>query len=313
VDGLLILDKPAGWTSHDVVARVRRLTGERRVGHAGTLDPLATGVLPLGLGQGTRVLEYVASAGKTYQALLRLGISTDTYDAEGAVTRTAPAGDLAQAAIESALLPFRGTFSQRAPMFSALKLHGRPLYRYARAGADIEPPVRTVRVDALRLCHWRPPDLELEIECGSGFYVRSLAHDLGEALGCGAHLRALRRTRVGCFDENGTVGLEELAGALASGGAGGCLWSLDAPLRSWPAVILAGAHAGEVVNGRSLSLPARPSPPPGSLCRAYSIEGELLGVLELFPGGLARPVKVFPPGRRGLSTDDEYTPIAVIP
>jgi len=313
VDGLLILDKPAGWTSHDVVARVRRLTGERRAGHAGTLDPLATGVLPVGLGQGTRVLEYVSSAGKTYRALLRLGVSTDSYDAEGAVTRTAPVGDFDEAAIEAALLPFRGTFSQRAPMFSALKLHGRPLYRYARAGLAIEPPVRTVRVDALRVCDWKAPDLELEIECASGFYVRSLAHDLGEALGCGAHLRALRRTRVGGFDQSDAVGLEELAGAIARGPVGDCLWSLDAPLRAWPAVILAGAHAGEVSNGRPLGLPARASPPSTGLCRAYSVEGELLGILELFPDGQARPIKIFPPGRRGLNEEEEYTPIAVIP
>jgi tRNA pseudouridine55 synthase len=313
VDGLLIIDKPGGWTSHDVVARVRRLIGQRRVGHAGTLDPLATGVLPVGLGQGTRVLEYVTAAGKAYRASVRLGVTTDTYDAEGQTTGSAPLGGLTASDIERALGPFRGAFEQRAPLFSAIKRQGRPLYSYARAGVAAEAPVRVVRVEALRLSGWDPPDVELDIECASGFYVRSLAHDLGQALGCGAHLRALRRTRVGAFEADEAIGLDFLAESVAGNRIGDCLWSLDAPLRDRPAVVLSGEHAAQLSNGR----PWNPTAPSGvataGVCRAYSADGELIALLELLPDGSARPLKVFPPGQRGLNGVEEYTPVVVIP
>ena len=147
VDGLLVVDKPEGRTSHDVVALVRRLTGQRRTGHAGTLDPLATGVLPLGLGQGTRVLEYLSEAGKAYRAGVRLGISTETYDREGTITATASPAGISRGQIETALLAFQGTFEQQPPLFSALKRNGTPLYRYARAGIAVDVPTRTVRID----------------------------------------------------------------------------------------------------------------------------------------------------------------------
>jgi tRNA pseudouridine55 synthase len=313
VDGFLIVDKPAGWTSHDVVARVRRLTGERRVGHAGTLDPLATGVLPVGLGQGTRVLEYVSSAGKAYHASLRLGITTDTYDAEGRTTGSAPLGGLTASDIEQALRPFRGVFEQRAPLYSAIKQHGRPLYSYARAGIAAEAPMRVVRVEALRLSRWDSPDAELDIECASGFYVRSLAHDLGQALGCGAHLRALRRTRVGAFEVDEAVGLDFLAESIAGSRIGDCLWSLDAPLRDRPAVVLSNEHAAQLSDGRPWTPSARSGVATAGVCRAYSADGELIALLELLPDGSARPLKVFPPGRRGLNGVEEYTPVVVIP
>jgi tRNA pseudouridine55 synthase len=308
LDGLLNVNKPAGWTSHDVVAKVRRLSGERHTGHAGTLDPLATGVLPLGIGQGTRVLEYLASAGKTYRAVIRLGVSTDTYDAEGAVTASASALDIPLSSIEQALAPFHGTFQQRAPMFSALKVRGRPLYRYARAGSVAEPPLREVRVDALRVRTYDPPDLEVEIECASGFYVRSLAHDLGQSLGCGGHVRALSRTRVGPFAIEDAVAVETLAG----GRVRDWLLALDAPLRFWPALIVGAGSETQVLNGRPLWLAARNPLPARELCRAYSASGELVAVLRLLADGSARAVKVFPPGRRGLNLPADDTPNAVI-
>lgn len=313
MDGLIIVDKPRGWTSHDVVARVRRLTGERRTGHAGTLDPLATGVLPLGLGQGTRVLEYLSEAGKGYRAVVRLGVSTDTYDADGAVTATAPVSDVSRARIEAELAHFRGAFEQRPPLFSAIKRNGRPLYKYARAGLSVEIPARTVRIDSLALRSYEPPDLELEIECASGFYVRSLAHDLGERLGCGAHLRALVRTRVGPFDLDDTVDLEALAEAAAGDRLADRLWAIDMPLRGRPAVILAAAHTGDVVNGRPLVLPERVAFVPESLCRAYSAAGDFIAVLRLHADRSARPLKVFPLNRGGPGPEVDDRPIAVCP
>jgi tRNA pseudouridine55 synthase len=308
IDGLLVVDKPGGWTSHDVVARVRRLTGERRAGHAGTLDPMATGVLPLGLGQGTRVLEYLSEAGKAYRAGVRLGISTNTYDAEGEVTAEASPAGISRSQIEQALLPFRGTFEQRPPLFSALKRHGTPLYRYARAGVEVDVPARTARLDDLRICAYDPPDLELEIECASGFYVRSLAHDLGQALGCGAHLQALVRTRAGPFTLADAVGIEALAQAAEAKRLTSLLWSMDAPLRGRPAVILAKEHADDLVNGKTLSLTPPPVAPSGGVCRAYSTDGELIGLVKLAEDGTARPVKIFPAGRRGPNLEfDEFT------
>ncbi|MGH2537660.1 MAG: tRNA pseudouridine(55) synthase TruB, partial [Candidatus Promineifilaceae bacterium] len=196
--GLLVLDKPAGPTSHDVIQQLRRLTGVRRIGHAGTLDPLASGVLLVCLGRAARLLEYLVGLDKTYWAALRLGQTTDTYDAEGQLTAERPV-DLGRAEIEAALAAFRGPIAQRPPMYSALKLGGRPLYQLARQGLEVERPPRQVMIHSLDLLDWRPPRLELRLACSSGAYIRSLAHDLGQALGPGAHLAALRREAVGDF------------------------------------------------------------------------------------------------------------------
>ncbi|HVC30034.1 MAG TPA: tRNA pseudouridine(55) synthase TruB, partial [Steroidobacteraceae bacterium] len=311
IDALLVIDKPRGWTSHDVVARVRRLTGERRVGHAGTLDPLATGVLPLGIGQGTRVLEYLSDAGKAYAATIRLGIETDTYDAEGAIVATAPVDGITSEAVEAALQPFRGQIEQVPPRFSALKRAGRPLYEYARAGVEIDPAPRSVQIDALRLSRCLPPELDLEIDCGSGFYVRSLAHDLGRTLGCGAHLIALVRTRVGPFQLDEASSVEALEHAAAQGNLGDLLWSLDAPLRGDPAVILGDAHVGDLVDGKTLHLPANTGRREFRRCRAYSSAGELIAVLTPGADGTLKPKKVFPAGRRGPNIVHPLHPLAL--
>lgn len=293
----MVIDKPADWTSHDVVARIRRLTGERRVGHAGTLDPLATGVLPVALGQGTRVLQYVADSGKAYRATIHFGVTTDTYDSAGRVTATAPTDGLTCEGIEEALSRFRGRIEQRPPAFSALKRAGRPLYSYARSGIELQIEARPVHVSALELRRCDLPDVEVEIECGSGFYVRSLAHDLGQRLGCGAHLTALVRTRVGRFTLDNAIGPDELAAAIASDQLNHHLWALDTPLQHWPAVVLAEPHSLDVVNGKMLRLAARDHS--HRLCRAYTASGEFLAILEILATGELRPAKVFPAGRRG--------------
>jgi tRNA pseudouridine55 synthase len=311
IDALLVIDKPHGWTSHDVVARVRRLTGERRVGHAGTLDPLATGVLPLGLGQGTRVLEYLSGTGKAYVATVRLGIDTDTYDAEGSVVSTASTDGITREMVEAALQPFHGRIEQLPPRFSALKRAGRPLYDYARAGIEVEIAARSVQLDALRLRRCEPPDLEIAIECGSGFYVRSLAHDLGEALGCGAHLTELVRTRVGPFSLSDASSVGALEHAVAEDELINVLWSLDAPLRQDPAVILGAEHTQDIVAGKRLRLPPGASISGLRRCRAYSSEGEFVAVLAPSEDGGLRPQKVFPLGRRGPNIPHEPHPLAL--
>jgi tRNA pseudouridine55 synthase len=217
--GLVIVDKPAGWTSHDVVARLRRLARTRRVGHAGTLDPLATGVLVVGLGRATRLLGYLTLAEKAYDATIRLGVTTVTDDAEGEVISTASAGEVTADAIRTEIAALTGEFEQVPARVSAVKVAGRRAYARVRAGEEVDLPPRRVTVSAFELRdvrrHAAVVDLDVEIRCSSGTYVRALARDLGAALGIGGHLTALRRTRVGAYGLDQARTLDELASDLA--------------------------------------------------------------------------------------------------
>ncbi len=212
--GFLNLDKPLQWTSHDVVARVRRrlqkLTDCKKVGHAGTLDPLASGVLVLCLGQATRLSSYVMHTRKQYQAQISLGQTTTSYDAEGDVTALADADSITLADIEQVLPQFIGSIQQVPPMHSAVKIGGQKLYRLARQGKSIERPARPVDVHSIDILAWNSPIIELDIVCGSGTYIRSLAHDIGQALGVGAHLSALRRIASGDFHIRDSISLDKV-------------------------------------------------------------------------------------------------------
>lgn len=210
LEGVLNVDKPQGLTSHDVVSVVRRLAKLRRVGHAGTLDPLATGVLLLCLGRATRLVEYLMGQPKQYEAAVRLGQETNTYDAEGEVVAERPFNHISAADIANALTQFRGPIQQQPPMYSAIKKDGQPLYKFARKGQEVERPFRTVHLYHLELTAWEPPFLHLALTCSSGTYVRSLAHDVGQLLGCGGHITALRRTAIGEFMVADAVPLEAL-------------------------------------------------------------------------------------------------------
>ena len=211
MDGILNIHKPLHLTSHDVVARVRRVAGQKRVGHTGTLDPLATGVLVVCLGRATRLVEYVVGLPKRYEAIVRLGQSSTTYDAEGEITAERPLPpDLTTAQLATALHPFTGAIEQRPPMYSAIKKNGQPLYKLARQGETIDIPPRPVTIYELAITHWEAPLLHLSVACSAGTYIRSLAHDLGEALGCGGHLVGLVRSAVGEFTLESAVHLEGL-------------------------------------------------------------------------------------------------------
>jgi tRNA pseudouridine55 synthase len=200
LSGVLCVDKPLGMTSHDVVGRTRRVAGLRRVGHAGTLDPLATGVLLLCLGRAARLIEYLVGHDKVYETTVRLGQTTATYDAEGEVLAERPFLHLTLSQIEAALEAFRGDIVQQPPIYSAIKQGGQPLYKLARQGkTEVARPYRPVTIHELTRLSWEPPHLSLRIACSSGTYIRSLGYDLGEALGCGGHLSALRRLAVGRF------------------------------------------------------------------------------------------------------------------
>ncbi len=218
MDGILNIHKATGMTSHDVVAKIRRLLKEKRVGHAGTLDPLASGVLPICIGQATRVAEYLSESGKAYLATIVFGSVTDTYDAEGSILRTASTADLSLTALEEALEHFVGPQMQVPPRYSAIKLQGQPAYKRARAGEEVALAPRPIVIYTIEVIKWNSPSVTLAIECSKGTYIRSLAYDLGEYLGYGAYLDALVRTRSGPFLLAESITLEQLSSILGEAG-----------------------------------------------------------------------------------------------
>lgn len=209
--GLLLIDKPCGMTSHDVVSRVRRICRTRKVGHAGTLDPLATGVLPVAIGQGTKVLQFLLAADKSYRATLCLGVSTDTLDSEGEVVDRKELPDDTLERLQQVVPDFIGQVEQVPPMYSALKKDGVPLYKLARQGKTVEREPRTVEISRLEILSVDLPFVEIEVDCSKGTYIRTLAQDLGDAIGCGAHITQLRRLRSGPFSIEECITLEALA------------------------------------------------------------------------------------------------------
>ncbi len=279
VDGVLLLDKPLGLTSNDALQKARRLFSAAKGGHTGTLDPLATGLLPLCFGEATKFSADLLDADKTYEAVLKLGVTTDTGDAEGAVTATV-AVDAAESAILSVLPRFVGDIRQIPPMHSALKRDGRPLYELARQGIEVERAPRAVTVHAIDCLGFAGGLLTLRVACSKGTYIRVLAADIGQALGCGAHLTALRRTRVGNLDLAGAVTLAELE-ALDEAERAGCLQPVDALLRNLPVVSVAGEAAERFRHGNPVDL----QPGLGGKIRVYA-DGRLIGVGE--PGSDGR-------------------------
>jgi len=277
-DGILNLDKPRGLTSHDVVRRVRALTGIRRIGHAGTLDPLATGVLVVCVGRATRVAEYLMTSRyggeKVYRARVRLGIATDTFDAEGQVLVEAPVV-VSREQVEAALERFRGAIAQVPPMYSAVKRQGTPLYRFARRGIEVAREARQVIVSRLELVAWEPPELTLEITCSPGTYVRALANDLGETLGCGAHLTALTRLASGDFRLDRAITLETLSQAALEGRWCDFLYPIDAALSRLPAVHLDIEAARRLCLGQAIPLSLGDLQPPFRGSRLSRTAGSL--------------------------------------
>ena len=299
--GILNINKPRGMTSFAVVSLVRKLTGVRRVGHAGTLDPIAEGVLPVCLGQATRVVEYLVGAPKAYDATIRLGVATDTYDSEGTVTAEGDPAGVTERELVAALEQFVGEIEQLPPMYSALKFEGQPLYRYARAGREVPRQLRKVNVYRLALRRFAAPLVEVEMEVGRGAYVRTLAHDLGARLGCHAHLQGLTRTRTGPFRVEQAIDLTSFQEAVQAGSWSELLYAPDSVLESWDAALLAQAHSLEVSQGRLVVLEStrQAEPAPDALCRAYSDEGEFLGILHYRGSCRWQPEKVFSSGEKG--------------
>lgn len=295
LSGIVNVDKPPGMTSHDVVDEVRRMAGQRKVGHAGTLDPMATGVLLVCLGSATRVAEYLMQGRKRYRAAIVLGTTTDTYDADGEVVSSGGACGFARAEIEAALARFVGRIEQVPPMVSAIKRQGQPLYELARQGKIVERTPRPVEIDAIELLDWTPPVLSIEVTCSPGTYIRSLAHDLGQLLGSGAYLATLVRLRSGRFTLEGATSLDRLREAFEHGQEDRYLLPLDEAFLDWPAAIVTDETARQIAHGQAVHLePAGSGEAGGTMVRAYDLEGDFLAVMIYdAASGLWRPKKVF--------------------
>lgn len=287
MNGILLIDKPSGWTSSDVVAKLRGILRERRVGHSGTLDPMATGLLTVFVGRATRAVEFAESHDKRYLAGLRLGLSTDTQDISGRVLASAPC-DVTEQRLEAALSLFRGEIRQIPPMYSAINMKGQKLYEIARRGGTVERQPRPVTVYELRLLGRQGEDWLLEIACSKGTYVRTLCHDIGQSLGCGGCMSSLRRLSAGNFQLSGAYTLQQVQAAADRGEAEKLLLPVDSLFDAFPAVTVAGKGERSVRNGGAAAYT-------GSVrgqCRIYSGAGEFLA-LGRAENGCLKTVKSF--------------------
>ncbi len=276
VSGVLVIDKPIGLTSHDVVQIIRRGTGIRRAGHTGTLDPRASGVLVVLVGPAVRLSEYVSAADKRYQATIRLGSSTDTYDSEGEVTDTAPLNGISEDSFLDVLNSFVGEIEQIPPPYSAVKVKGRKAYEMARKGEEVELEPRKIQVYSLDVLEWAPPEVVVDVYCSSGTYVRSLANDLGKALGTGAHLIGLRRTKSGRFTLRDAVPLRRLKEAFDAGDWYRYLIPAADALGDWPMVELDADEVELVRHGHRI----KAEPGSKGWVRGISQQGDLVALLE---------------------------------
>ncbi len=286
-NGFFVIDKPAGITSHDVVSRVRRILGTRKVGHTGTLDPFATGVLPVAVNEGTKAITFLDEGVKCYEALMCLGITTDTLDMTGTVLCQKDYSAVGSPELENAISRFTGSCSQIPPMYSAIKQGGQPLYKLARRGKEVERAPRTIEIYSLVILDFSPPLVSIRVNCSRGTYIRSLADDIGSALGCGAALKELRRTASGPFDLDRAVSLEELQEAARDGDVSRWCISPFKALEHLAHVPLTEAGLSKVLHGRSpdwseTSLESQPSLEGANLVR-LSWKDELVAVAELKP------------------------------
>jgi tRNA pseudouridine55 synthase len=291
INGIFNINKATGMTSHDVVAKIRKHLKQKRVGHAGTLDPMAGGVLPICVGQATRVAEYLSESGKAYQAEIIFGTATDTYDAEGTITATASTADLTLAFIEETLEHFRGPQMQYPPRYSAIKIQGLPAYKRARTGEEIVLEPRPIVIYELEILDWIPSRLTLAIECSKGTYIRSLAHDLGIRLGCYAYLGALVRTRSGPFTLSESITLEQLADAVETNSVQQYLYPVDKALEQYPAITLDAETVERVKHGNTFNKPVANNT---GLARVYDTDGDFIAIAEWNEEQKAwQPKKVF--------------------
>lgn len=289
VHGILLLDKSAGLSSNRALQDAKRLLSANKAGHTGSLDPFATGMLPLCFGEATKTAGFMLDADKAYRATAVLGKATSTGDTEGEVVREEPVPDLDEARIETIFEQFRGVISQVPPMYSALKHKGQPLYKLAREGIEVERKARQVTIHALELESWVPPRMTFRVECSKGTYVRTLAEDLALALGSCAHLEALRRLYVRPFDPGQMVSMEDLEAACEGGSGSEVLLPLDAGLQHWPKIEITEGQVARFSNGNPVIVDHLE---PG-MVRVYDQEGRILGLGEARDDGQVHPKRLF--------------------
>lgn len=280
--GVVLIDKPLGITSHDVIARLRRRFNTRRIGHAGTLDPLATGLLVVAVGPATRFLQYLPLEPKEYVGVIRFGIETTTQDAEGEVVAQKPVPKDLLFEVDYAMPEFKGSIQQIPPMYSAVKKEGKPLYTYARRGEAVEREPRSVFISEVEVLGQDGNDVEIRVVCSGGTYMRTYAHDLGQRLGCGAHLASLRRTRVGKFEIEDAVSLEEVSEDD--------LWPLAEALPPTPLVSLTHRQVESIRQGQSIGYSRAPG---GVVCGLVGPDGEVVGMARIH-GQELQPEVVIP-------------------
>jgi tRNA pseudouridine55 synthase len=278
ISGALVVDKPVGMTSHDVVQAIRNGTGLRRAGHTGTLDPRASGVLVILVGPAVRLSEYVSASDKRYQAIIRLGGSTDTFDSEGKVTLSKDPLNVTEEQFDKALQTFVGEIEQTPPPYSAVKVQGRKAYEMARQGEEVDLTPRKITVHHLEVLEWAPPEVVIDVHCSSGTYVRSLANDLGVMLGCGAYLVGLRRTKSGRFSLRDSVPLRKLQEAFTAGNWYQYLIPAAEALGDWPAVELNPDEVEGVRHGHRVKVLGDPTE---TKVRGVSTQGELVALMEM--------------------------------
>jgi len=304
INGVLLLDKPVGWSSNDALIKAKRLLNALKAGHTGTLDPFATGLLPLCFGEATKFSADLLDADKTYQTVVHLGVSTNTGDTEGEVIQTQEV-NVTEAQIQTVLTQFRGDILQVPPMYSALKRDGKPLYEYAREGITLEREARPVTIHLLEFVCYEVPFLTLNVRCSKGTYIRVLGEDIGNALGCGAHLKALRRTHVGHLILENTVTLDQLM-EMSEEQRHALLAPVDALLSSFPEVILNPELSKRFLQGQRISLAKEAVAHPSELgrVRVYRLDAEL-GTKQLLGSAQLQEFAVLAPERL-ISTADQH-------
>ena len=293
VNGILNVNKPSGRTSFDIVAAIRRLTGEKRVGHAGTLDPAATGVLPICLGQATRIVEYLHDCPKEYIAEIEFGTTTDTFDREGNITSVKDAGNVTFQLIEDSLNSFLGTIDQVPPAYSAIKVNGRQSYDLAREGVPVTHQPRKITIHQIEILGFVHPLLKIKIRCSKGTYIRSLAHDLGELMECGAYLKSLVRSAYGPFVLGSSVSIDAIKEALAAGNCDQLLFPVDYPLQEWQRQVVTQEISTKIIQGHDILLDCADLSTDNHLC-VYGPAENFLAVMKFVPEtSLWHPEKVF--------------------
>jgi tRNA pseudouridine55 synthase len=279
VDGILNVNKPEGKTSFSVINWLRRFSGEKHVGHTGTLDPFATGVLPVCLGQATKISRFVTDGNKTYIAQIELGISTDTYDRDGKIVEQKSVGDITMEQVKQQLSCFLGVIEQMPPLYSAIKYSGKRLYQLARSAQQVQLKARPVNIISIQLLTCELPLFTIKLECGKGTYIRSIAHDLGQKLGCGAYLKTLTRTKSGLFSIEDSVSITAIEEAFQKNKWQELLYPLDYPLSDWRSVTLNTKQEKAIKNGIPVSLDEM-TPEPEALVRAYNSDNRIFALLK---------------------------------